>query len=303
MGSFVAQKLVGKVDAVIAGDIRPPSTPIPGVEFVECDITNVARLEEVMSENDIDTVIHLAAIMTPGKDVAFEYRVDVEGSNNVIVAASRTGVKKFIVSSSGAAYGYHADSPEWITEHDPIRGNDEYSYARHKRIVEETLALFRISNPEMKQTIFRIGTILGPTVSNQITDLWSGKKILRISGSDSPFVFIWVDDVAEIMARAATDGPSGTFNVAGDGCLTVPEIAARLNKPLLTVPAWALAVALFFGRLLRLTEHGPEKVRFLRYRPVLNNKKLKQEFGYIPQKTSAEAFESYVETHPGVVAE
>jgi len=111
---------------------------------------------------------------------------------------------------------------------------------------------------------------------------------------------VWVDDVAAAMVRAATGGPAGVFNVAGDGRMTVPEIAARLGKRMLSVPAWALGAALTVGHALRLTEHGPEKVRFLRYRPVLANRRLKEEFGYTPARTSREAFEEYLRTHPGV---
>src|SRR5690606_26140006 len=118
----------------------------------------------------------------------------------------------------------------------------------------------RAQHPALEQVVFRIGTILGPTVRNQITALWDGARILAIRGSDSPFVFVWVDDVAGAMARAATDGPAGIYNVAGDGALTVADLAARLGKPLLTVPAWALALALRVGRALRLTVHGPEQV-------------------------------------------
>ena len=60
-------------------------------------------------------------------------------------------------------------------------------------------------------------------------------------------MFVWVDDVAAAMVRAASDGPAGIYNVAGTGALTVPEIARRLGKPLLTVPAWALGFALRVG--------------------------------------------------------
>jgi UDP-glucose 4-epimerase len=35
-------------------------------------------------------------------------------------------------------------------------------------------------------------------------------------------------------------------------------------------------------------------VNFLRYRPVLANRRLKEVFGYVPQKTSAEVFEFYL---------
>jgi UDP-glucose 4-epimerase len=102
------------------------------------------------------------------------------------------------------------------------------------------------------------------------------------------------------MARAATDGPAGVYNVAGDGRVTVPEIARRLGKPVVTVPAGVLGFGLRVGRMLRLTVHGPEQVGFLRYRPVLSNARLKEEFGFAPSKTSSEAFEAYLESHPGV---
>lgn len=302
LGSNVAAALGARddVEAVLAGDVREPMTLPQGVQFVQCDVTDAASIEPIMREHRIDTVVHLAAIVNPGRDVALEYRVDVEGSANVLAACIEAGVSRIVVSSSGAAYGYHADSPAWIDETAPVRGNDEFPYSKHKRLVEEMLARYREDHPELTQTVFRIGTILGPAVKNQITALWGGKRLLHIAGSDSPFVFIWVDDVAAAMVRAATGGPAGTFNVAGDGALTVPEIAERLGKPLATVPAWALTAALWLGRALRLTQHGPEKVRFLRYRPVLANERLKREFGFIPSRTSREAFEEYLRMHPGV---
>jgi UDP-glucose 4-epimerase len=49
------------------------------------------------------------------------------------------------------------------------------------------------------------------------------------------------------------------------------------------------------ARRFRLGRHGPEQVDFLRYRPVLANRRLKEEFGYRPVKTSAEAFEYFME--------
>lgn len=303
LGSHVARQLAARddVELVVSGDVRIGADARRGVIDVVADVTDATALAPLLRRYDIDTVVHLAAIVNPGRDVELEYRVDVEGSAHVLAACAEAGVRRIVVSSSGAAYGYHADNPAWITEDAPVRGNDEFPYSRHKRLVEEMLAGYRVSHPELSQVIFRIGTILGPSVQNQITALWDGARILRIAGSDSPFVFVWVDDVAAAMVRAATDGPAGIFNVAGDGALSVTEIAARLRKPLLTVPAGALSLALRIGRMLRLTVHGPEKVRFLRYRPVLDNTRLKRDFGFTPARTSSEAFDEYLATHPGVV--
>jgi UDP-glucose 4-epimerase len=218
----------------------------------------------------------------------------VSGSRNVLEACVATGVRRIVVSSSGAAYGYHADSPEWLRETDPVRGSDEFPYSLHKRLVEEMLADYRARHPELGQVVLRIGTILGPSVANQITALWDAKRILRVAGSESPFVFVWVDDVVGAMVRGATGEVTGAFNVAGDGRVTVTEIADALGKPTVTVSPRLLTAVLRVGRALRLTVHGPERVGFLRYRPVLDNTRLKRELGYTPERTSREAFEEYL---------
>jgi UDP-glucose 4-epimerase len=48
------------------------------------------------------------------------------------------------------------------------------------------------------------------------------------------------------------------------------------------------------GRALGVSRYGPEQIDFLRYRPVLLNTALKERFGYVPKKTSAQAFEAFV---------
>lgn len=301
LGSHVATALAARedVELVVSADLRAGAARA-GIVDVVLDVTDGAAIAPLLREHRIDTVVHLAAIVNPGRDTELEYRVDVTGSENVLAACLAAGMRRLVVSSSGAAYGYHPDNPDWIDEDAPLRGNDAFGYSRHKRLVEERLAAARAEHPELEQIVFRIGTILGPTVRNQITALWDGRRILRVAGSDSPFVFVWVDDVAGAMVRAATDGPPGVFNVAGDGRMTVSEIATRLGKPLLTIPAWALALGLRAGRMLHLTSHGPEKVPFLRYRPVLDNRRLKEQFGYTPALSSRQAFEEYLRLHPEV---
>jgi len=141
--------------------------------------------------------------------------------------------------------------------------------------------------------VLRIGTILGPTVHNQITDMFEKPRLLAIQGSDSPFVFIWDQDVVGIILRAVSDGPAGIYNVAGDGALTIHEIAQRLGKQTLRLPSWLLRGALSILKPLGLTQYGPEQLDFLRYRPVLLNTRLKTVFGYTPTYTSAQVFEIY----------
>ena len=306
-GGYLGSQLIAalaagriNVSRIVAADVCEVALAnhLPGIEYVQADVRSPGLIK-LFDRCKVDTVVHLASIVTPGKDSsrAFEYSVDVQGTENVLIACTTTGVKKIVVSSSGAAYGYHADNPAWLTEDCPLRGNQAFAYAHHKRLVEEMLARWRIEHPELKQVVFRIGTILGETVRNQITDLFEKRRLLAIRGSDSPFVFIWDQDVVGCLLRAIETDKTGIYNVAGDGVLTIHEIAAKLGKPCLVLPAGLLRIALGVLKPLGLTQYGPEQLDFLRYRPVLDNTRLKTEFGYVPQLSSAQVFEFYMRTH------
>ncbi|HEX7436685.1 MAG TPA: SDR family oxidoreductase [Caldimonas sp.] len=284
----------GPAGCVVALDVRemPAERRLPSVVYAAGDIRDPA-LVDLLREHCIDTVVHLAAIVTPGRkaDRDFEYQVDVEGTRNVLQACVGAGARHIVVSSSGAAYGYHADNPAWLSETDAIRGNREFAYSWHKRLVEEMLAQYREREPQLRQTVFRIGTILGETVSNQITALFDKRRPLALAGSDSPFVFIWDQDVVGAILHAIRNGRAGIYNVAGDGALTIHDIAARMGKRCRVLPPWLLQAALWVGKHLGLTQYGPEQLRFLHYRPVLDNRRLKEEFGYRPRMSSAEVFD------------
>ena len=251
-------------------------------------------LAALMKQHQITHVVHLASILQASKDRARDFDIDVNGTRNVLRACIEAGVKHVTVTSSGAAYGYYPDNPEWIDEADAIRGNVEFAYSDHKRQVEELLATFRSNHTELQQLIFRPGTVLGTETRNQITGLFEAKRVLTIKGSDSPFVFIWDQDVLAAMEMGIRQDKHGIYNMAGDGALTMREIAKRLKKPTLNLSPWmlksALQVAKWLGR-----PTGPEQINFLRYRPVLSNKRLKNEFGYQLQKTSAETLEFFIE--------
>jgi UDP-glucose 4-epimerase len=55
-----------------------------------------------------------------------------------------------------------------------------------------------------------------------------------------------------------------------------------------------LAGALRLLKPLGLSQYGPEQLDFLRYRPVLSNQRLKDEFGYQPRYSSREAFFAFL---------
>lgn len=286
------------IGAIIATDVRevPPQRRLEGVEYHVADVRSPA-LGDLMRRFQVEVVAHLAAIVTPGKntDRKLEHSVDVLGTANVIEQCVGARVKKLIVTSSGAAYGYYADNPTWLCETDAIRGNVEFAYSDHKRQVEELLARARTQHPGLAQLILRPGTVLGEHTANQITSLFDGKVVIGLRGAATPFVLIWDQDVAEIIARSVCEPVTGIFNLAGDGALPMKELAAMMGKPYLPLPVSLVKSALWLMKRFGRTQYGPEQIDFLRYRPVLSNRRLKEEFPYTPRKTSREVFEHFLE--------
>ncbi|MEO1949868.1 SDR family oxidoreductase [Thioclava sp.] len=292
IGRVLTAELSESGHEVIATDLACPDTLPEAVRFVAMDVTTDAPAKVIARERP-EVIVHLASIVTPGPGMGRElaYKVDVEGTRKVLEAAHSVGVRRLVVTSSGAAYGYHADNPVPLRESDPVRGNPEFAYADHKRQVEEMLAEARDTHPALEQVVLRVGTVLGKGTDNQITALFRKPRLLALRGCESPFVFIWTRDLARILIRAATDGPPGIFNVAGDGALGVTDLARRLRKPVRRLPALGIKAALALAHPLGLSRYGPEQVRFLQYRPVLANDALKEVFGYTPELTSAEVFD------------
>ena len=284
---------------LFAADIReiPANLLRSNVQPLHLDISLKAAVFKTVLECQPQAIVHLASVVSPppGMSEATLHAIDVDGTRAIIEAAAANGVEQLIITSSGAAYGYYPENAEWIDEDDPLRGHNKFAYAKHKREVEEVLVRARIAHPQLRQLILRPGTILGKRVNNQITDMFKKRAVLGIQGSDSRFVFIWDQDVVSIIRKGLEKGASGIYNLAGDGALSLREIAQILCKPYRPLPAGLIQGVLRVLKPLRLSQYGPEQVDFLRYRPVLANRRLKEEFGYTPRYTSREAFIAFLD--------
>lgn len=308
-GGYVGRQLVERIKAqtyahksdigdVVALDVFEPKEKIDGVHYYIADIRDKDRLQDIFKEHKINTVIHMAAILAPSPRISVEdmYKINVNGTRNILECCLDNKVERFVAASSGAAYGYYEDNSDWLSEdNDPIRGNMEFPYSFHKRINEEDFELYKKIMPQMKQFIFRIGAVLGKNVDNLITDLFKKKFIAGIKGSDSPFTFIWDEDLVEIVLSAIFSENPGAYNVAGDGAVTLPQIAKHLKKTFVPLPTGLVTSALSVMKGMGVSQYGPEQVKFLKYRPVLDNKKLKEVYGYTPRKSSLEVFEFFLE--------
>lgn len=298
LGQCLINKLVKDSSIeVYASDIKAnPFSECENLHYRTFDLRDQAFTDWVTKIKP-DQVIHLASILQISAQMTREqaYDIDVKATKKLLETSVELNIKKFIITTSGAAYGYFAENKDIITEERQPRGNEDYFYSAHKAEVEATMAEYRIKQPQLKQLIFRPGAILGPNFEGPVVNLFQQKFITGVLGYPGPFNFIWSEDVVDFIIEGVNTDITGEYNVAGDGILSMAQIAKKLNKIYLPLPALLIQLVLAIAKPLGLTQYGPEQIKFIKYRPVLSNEKIKSHFKHQPRYNSEQVIDVFLE--------
>jgi UDP-glucose 4-epimerase len=104
-----------------------------------------------------------------------------------------------------------------------------------------------------------------------------------------PLQLVHHDDVASAIALAATaPAPVGAYNIAGDGVVTVSDVAKALGGRPVRVPAAAASAASAAIARLPFVPSELEWLHVARTSVVMDTTKAKKELGWQPTYTSAE---------------
>jgi UDP-glucose 4-epimerase len=295
IGTRLVERLAAQEDTerIVICDVRPPRSQRTSVEFVELDVRDAARAREVVERERPDALLHLAFVLNPIHDEGLMYEIDVNGTHNVLEAASVAGVGQVLVTSSTVAYGAFPDNPVPITEEQPVRGVAAFEYARDKTESDRLCQLWALRHPERTMTIVRPCIVLGPNVDNYLVRLWSKAPFQPDFGNlDRQLIqFVHEDDLVDALVGLLEGGRAGAYNVAGDGTMTMRECAERIDLRIRRLP---LRFARVLGAItwrLRASETPPGQIAFALHPWVVSNEKVKEILSWQPRHTSRETFE------------
>jgi len=234
------------------------------VSYRRGDVLDRRRVGDLVQ--DADVVVHLAFMIMGGAGAS--RRVNLDGSRNVFEAAAAAGAKRVVYASSVAAYGFHADNPQPLTEDVPTRGTAAHYYSAQKAEVEELLAdalhgsrtaayVFRpciVAGPDAPLLIESLPyTQLSERLPGPVLSLLESVPVLKpvLPDPGVPFQLVHHDDVASAMRAAVLGrGKPGVYNLAGPGQMTIKLLAEELGWYSIPVPELAVdAVAEMVGRL------------------------------------------------------
>src|SRR3954452_2238030 len=126
---------VKKIVGMARRPFDPASQGWKKTEYRQGDVQDKRSVRDAVKGADV--VVHLAfAIIGGGSD---SHAINVEGSRKVFEAAIDSGAERICYASSVAAYGFHSDNPDWLTEDIPARGSPGMVYSQQKAEVEGVL--------------------------------------------------------------------------------------------------------------------------------------------------------------------
>jgi UDP-glucose 4-epimerase len=251
----------------IVGMARSPFDPSEHgwtkTEYRRGDILDLNAVVDLVEGADI--VVHLAFLILGSPEETES--INLEGSRNVFKAALGN-VDRLVYTSSVAAYGFHDDNPDVLTEDIPTRGSEQHYYSAQKAHLENELeGMARGSSTDVY--VFRPCIVAGPTALDLVTDIpyvQLGERLpspirklvgtiplLRpvIPDPGTPLQLVHEDDVATaLVAGVVGKGTPGAYNLAGDGQAYLTDIAHALGWYAIPVPELAVdATAKIISRM------------------------------------------------------
>ena len=311
-----ADPRIGRVVGIARRPFDPSEHGWTKMEYRRGDVRDPQTLAEAFSGADV--VVHLAFMITGTASRETIRDINVRGTLNAFEAAAAAGAGRFVYASSVAAYGFHPDNPVGMTEDWPIRPATRLFYAQEKAELERLLREQADARPDLALYLIRPPIVLGPhaigakdslpeplaSLAQRALDYANRLPFpIPVPTPELPMQFVHEDDVGQaLLACVVADGPSGAYNIAGDGIVTAADLARELGFTPITVPAGIAQGAARAAASMPFPSFAPPAVEWVEaasHPAIMDTTKAKRELGWKPRCTGLDALRETLGREPG----
>ncbi|WP_052340934.1 NAD-dependent epimerase/dehydratase family protein [Salinarimonas rosea] len=286
---FVGRALAARLHAaghpVVASDRAATAA-----ETRICDLTDAVRVDALVGEGGFATVLHCGAVSGPmvlADDPHRVWRINAEGTANLLEAARRHGAGRLVLCSTIDVYGAVSGRVDETTLPRPVS-----VYAASKLAAEHAGAAYAASFG-MDVVSLRIAWVYGPgrrtptQLEAALRRLVRGEEVDLDAHPADPAHYLHLDDAVEgiLTAAAAPRLPRPVYDIAPDGPLSLGEVAQTLG-------------AFFPQRRVTCTRSAPGAP----IPRVIDVSAASSDFGYVPrvrfEEGVARLVQSFARTSP-----
>ena len=205
----------------------------------EGDIRDRDFVEGVISEGAFDAIIHLAAragVRPSVKNPQLYIDTNITGTHNLLAAAHRRGIGRFLFASSSSVYGLAKTAP--FTEDLPLPQTLS-PYAATKLAGEQLCGNYAHLYG-MRVVCLRFFTVYGPgqrpdlAIHKFTESIHRGQPIPQYGDGSTRRDYTYIDDIVQGVAGALRyEGPAfDIFNLGENQTTTLSELIIEIEKAL-----------------------------------------------------------------------
>jgi nucleoside-diphosphate-sugar epimerase len=251
-----------------------------GHNIIKADIRDIKSFESACRDQDV--VIHLACISNDTScqlDEALSTTINYDAFEPLVIAAKRTGVRRFIFCSSSSVYGV-SDAPE-VTEDHPLVPLTLYN--KYKGLCEPIL--FRHMDDSFECVVIRPATVCGyaprmrfDLTVNIMTNHAAKTGKITVFGGMQKRPNLHIEDMCDVyslLIKAPKEKIQGQIFNVGYANMRVSEIAELVAKEVGDMYQSAIEI---------VTEPRADNRSY-----HISSEKIKRVLGYEPKRTVNQA--------------
>lgn len=194
-----------------------------GVDVCEGDVTDRGSVERVL--DDVDVIYHAAGLPEQWlRDPSTFERVNVGGTQNMVDAALRAGVKRFVYTSTIDVFRAEPGEEFDESELDPAPKGTHYERSKQEADRRVRVAIDRGLDAVFLHpcAVYGPGPAGSPGVNAFVDRIGKGKAPGLLPGG---MAVVFSDDVGEAHVRAEQLAPAGARYILADRYVTLEELA------------------------------------------------------------------------------
>ncbi len=249
-GGHLCERLVGDgygVRALVRDPARCERWSRMGVDLALGDLRDQHAVDIAMK--GIDVVYHIAALFRPENVSRKEmWESNVEGTRNLLDAAVREGVQRFVHCSTVGVHGDVKNPP--ATEESPYAPGDYYQESKTEG---EKLALAYSAQEKLPIVVFRPGGIYGPRDLRflKLFKTIKRKNFVMLGSGNVLYQLIYIDDLIDgiVLCGTRDEAVGQVYILTGESPLTLNQMVANIAQvlgvrpPWLRLPVWPVYLA------------------------------------------------------------
>jgi UDP-glucose 4-epimerase len=302
LGGYLTARLAQNplINRVIAVDAIAPSKDMlrrmGRAEFVRADIRN-PFIGKVIRNGEVDTVVHAAAASyapRSGGGAALK-ELNVMGAMQLLAACQKApSVRRVVLKSTSEVYGSSGHDPVMFTEDSSSRRPFRQGFPKDSLDIEGYARGLGRRRNDVAVTILRLANMIGPAMDTTLSRYLAGPLVPTVVGRDARLQLLHEQDALGALERAAMAGKAGTFNIGASGIIMLSQAIRRAGRIPLPIPGFTLWALDSLRRANRYSEINREQLDYLSYGRVMDTTRMREDLGYQPKWTTAEAFDDYV---------